>query len=98
MKLFASILLAAGTVAMTSAARALPISPAPSIPGAIVQVGWACGPGRHLTPWGRCVPTRRFYLPWGYWGPTSLLCAATLLAPLASARLLARLVKQHARP
>lgn len=68
MKLFASILLAAGTVAMTSATRALPISPVPSVPSAIVQAGWACGPGWHLTPWGRCVPTRRFYRPWGYWG------------------------------
>lgn len=34
MKLFASILLAAGTVAMTSAARALPIPPVPSAPSA----------------------------------------------------------------
>lgn len=69
MKLFASILLAAGTVAMTSAAHALPIPPAPNVPGAITQVGWACGPGWHLNPWGNCVPNRRFYRPRGYWGP-----------------------------
>lgn len=66
MKLFASILLAAGT--MTSAASALPVPPAPKVPGAITQVGWACGPGWHLTPWGNCAPNRPFYRPWGYWG------------------------------
>lgn len=45
MKLFASILLAAGIVAMASAAQALPVAPAPMVPGAIAHVGWACGPG-----------------------------------------------------
>jgi glycine/D-amino acid oxidase-like deaminating enzyme len=63
-----NIILAGGLLASSLAgaapAGAMPLAPetafaAPSAP--IEQAGWRCGPGWHVNPWGRCVPSRRVY-------------------------------------
>ncbi|MGO8739372.1 GCG_CRPN prefix-to-repeats domain-containing protein [Rhodoblastus sp.] len=44
--------------------RDLPIAPAVAAQTAtapVETVGWRCGPGWHVNPWGRCVPNRRVY-------------------------------------
>ena len=59
----------AGTsLAAIEAASAMPVAPMQKESSPLLQdVGWRCGPGWHVNPWGRCVPNRR----WGYgprWG------------------------------
>jgi hypothetical protein len=55
-----------------SAANAMTLAPvaAPSSSQStpIETVGWRCGPGGHINPWGRCVPNHGGYRP-GYGGP-----------------------------
>jgi hypothetical protein len=65
MKFLASLALVAG-LGMSSAAYAVPAAPLQNTPTqnastSVTQVGWRCGPGWHINPWGRCVPNRRFY-------------------------------------
>lgn len=60
----AGALLGAG-LAGIGAASAMPLAPpagAPAASAPIETIGWRCGPGWHVNPWGRCVPNRR-------WGP-----------------------------
>ena len=68
MKFFVKSLVVAGAVFGASlvgveAASAMPVAPydvsAASAP--IVTVGWRCGPGWHVNPWGRCVPNGGYY-------------------------------------
>jgi hypothetical protein len=66
-KLLASIAFAVG-LGMASA-QAMPAAPLHDTTGAVTQVGWRCGPGWHINGWGRCVPSRRHYRAWGYYGP-----------------------------
>jgi hypothetical protein len=70
MKLLASIALAVG-LGMASSAQAMPVAPVAPLhdtAGSVTQVGWRCGPGAHVNGWGRCVPNRRFYRAYGYYG------------------------------
>lgn len=73
MKTSIKLVLAATAFAGTSlvaieSASAMPIAPMQKESSLLLQdVGWRCGPGWHVNPWGRCVPNRR----WGYgprWG------------------------------
>jgi len=69
MKILASALFAAGLLGIASTAQALPAAPITDAPHAITEVGWRCGPGWHINRWGHCVPNRRVYRPYRYWGP-----------------------------
>lgn len=69
MRILASALFAAGLLGMASTAQALPAAPVTDAPHAITEVGWRCGPGWHVNRWGHCVPNRRVYRPYRYWGP-----------------------------
>ncbi len=63
--LFAAALALSGSVAAIETADAMPLTQ-PSQIGAtapVQDIGWRCGPGRHVNPWGRCVPNR----PWRRW-------------------------------
>ncbi len=57
------------------AANAMPIAPAVGAQAAqvatapIETVGWRCGPGWHVNPWGRCVPNRYYGYGYGYGRP-----------------------------
>lgn len=66
-KLLASIAFAAGLG--IASAQAMPVAPMHDASGAVTQVGWRCGPGWHINGWGRCVPNRRVYRAYGYYGP-----------------------------
>lgn len=67
MKLLASLAFAVG-LGMASA-QAMPVAPMHDTSGSpVTQVGWRCGPGWHINGWGRCVPNRRFYRSYGYYG------------------------------
>lgn len=53
---------AAAVSFLTSApSEAMPIAPRDAVAVApqTQAVGWRCGPGWHVDPWGRCVPHRR---------------------------------------
>jgi hypothetical protein len=56
----AAILMASGATIATSSA--MPAGPAlvgmqqNSAAPLVQNVGWRCGPGRHVNGWGRCVP------------------------------------------
>jgi hypothetical protein len=41
-------------------ASAMPIAPAaaPAAAAPVQTIGWRCGVGWHINPWGRCVPNR----------------------------------------
>lgn len=52
------------SISSASALPALPGAPATIDSGVVQDVGYYCGPGWHLNPWGRCVPARR----WGGYG------------------------------
>jgi hypothetical protein len=60
--LFAAALALSGSVAAIETATAMPLTqPAQITAAAPVQdIGWRCGPGWHVNPWGRCVPNRRW--------------------------------------
>ncbi|RTL74567.1 MAG: hypothetical protein EKK36_09675 [Bradyrhizobiaceae bacterium] len=63
MKLLAALSVVA-CLGITSAAQAMSVSPIKNqMPSTVTQIGWRCGPGWHVNPWGRCVPRRRFYGP-----------------------------------
>jgi hypothetical protein len=47
-------------VASTEASIAMPIGATSADSSHMRKIDWACGPGLHVTPWGRCVPN--------YWG------------------------------
>lgn len=70
MKSSVKLIMAAATFVSASfvaieSASAMPLaSPEASASSLVQNVGWRCGPGWHVNPWGRCVPNRR----WGY-GP-----------------------------
>lgn len=69
-KYFLPIALAAGTLALSAAgAQAMPLVKPSAAPLPIETVGWRCGPGWHINGWGRCVPNRRVYRAYGYYGP-----------------------------
>jgi hypothetical protein len=75
MKFFAKGLIVAGalfgaSLAGAATAGAMTIAPPPGIqaPAAPIEtVGWRCGPGWHVNPWGRCVPNGYGY--GGYYAP-----------------------------
>ncbi|MCI4680015.1 hypothetical protein K9U39_11535 [Rhodoblastus acidophilus] len=83
MHIFAKCLVVAGalfgaSLIGTGAASAMPIAPdggAHTSTAPIETVGWRCGPGWHINPWGRCVPNRRVYYgapvyrPYGVYRP-----------------------------
>jgi hypothetical protein len=78
MKLFVKSLVVAGalfgaSLAGLASANAMPIAPTNGLataPGPIETVGWRCGPGWHVNPWGRCVPNGGYYgRPYGFYGP-----------------------------
>jgi hypothetical protein len=63
MKLLATLSVLA-FLGISSAAQAMPVSPVQNqVSSTVTQIGWRCGPGWHVNPWGRCVPSRRFYGP-----------------------------------
>ena len=62
-KLVLAAALAGAGVAGAQEASAMTLPAQAGVSTPIQQAGWACGPGWHLNPWGRCVPNR-----WG-WGP-----------------------------
>ena len=73
MRLIRAFILAAllfGALSLPKVATAAPIAPVPlgAFAGNLMRVGYWCGPGRHLNPWGVCVPNRRFYGP-RFYGP-----------------------------
>jgi hypothetical protein len=62
------------SLAGVESASALPLaSPAIAVKSdaaPIETVGWRCGPGWHVNPWGRCVPNGYGYgRPYGFYGP-----------------------------
>ena len=60
-KLVAALVLLGGLFSFAAPAFSYPIAPAQTSQfssNAIEQVGWRCGPGRHMDRWGRCVPNR----------------------------------------
>ena len=62
MKILAATALALGLG--VASAQAMPVSSlGDSVAPTVQTVGWRCGPGWHMNPWGRCVPNRRFYGP-----------------------------------
>lgn len=67
MKLLASAVFAIG-LGLASQAQAMPVAPLSDAPKAVTEVGWRCGPGWHVNRWGNCVPNRRYYRSWGYYG------------------------------
>ncbi|MBN9082706.1 MAG: hypothetical protein J0I16_14475 [Rhizobiales bacterium] len=72
--LTAAILFGGIATVSATAASAMPISPKPEIAATTTLVDWQCGPGWHITPWGRCavnawiapVPVVR---PYGWYAP-----------------------------
>lgn len=72
-RMYGLMILLLGSLGAAGAARAAPIRPAPLHAGAgdLARVGYWCGPGFHLNPWGRCIPNvRRFYGPGpAFYGP-----------------------------
>jgi hypothetical protein len=67
--------LSGASLAGVETASALPVvnsavaaNPAASSEAPIETVGWRCGPGWHMNPWGRCVPNG-YYRPYGFYGP-----------------------------
>jgi hypothetical protein len=79
MKLFAKGLIVAGALFGASLVGAATASAMPIAPDAggqaagapIEAVGWRCGPGWHVNPWGRCVPNGYGY-GGGYYAPRPL--------------------------
>ena len=65
MKVTSKILFAAAVaLAGATSAQAMPVTQGDEVASAAVEtVGWRCGPGWHMNPWGRCVPNR----PWRRW-------------------------------
>jgi hypothetical protein len=55
------------------AATAMPIAPAAggaqAATAPIETIGWRCGYGWHINPWGRCVPNRYYGYGYGYGRP-----------------------------
>lgn len=67
MKILAATALAIGL--SIASAQAMPVSSlGDGVAPAVQTVGWRCGPGWHINPWGRCVPSRRVYGPRFYGG------------------------------
>jgi Spy/CpxP family protein refolding chaperone len=68
MKMVMAAAVVGASLLAIESASAMPIAPGEAGSASLVQdVGWRCGPGWHVNPWGRCVPNRR----WGYgprWG------------------------------
>jgi hypothetical protein len=60
------------SLAGVESASALPVAnpaiAADSAAAPIETVGWRCGPGWHVNPWGRCVPNG-YYRPYGFYAP-----------------------------
>ncbi len=65
MKLIA-LAIAAGLATFAGAAQAMPTAPIHAPGGVVTEVGWRCGPGRHVTPRGYCVPNRIVARPFVY--------------------------------
>jgi hypothetical protein len=56
----AAAILATASVTLVDSASAMPLgSGMRPVDHALVQVGWRCGPGRHMTRFG-CIPNRRW--------------------------------------
>jgi hypothetical protein len=92
MKFFAKGLIVAGSLFGASligaaTAGAMPIAPdagAHATGAPIETVGWRCGPGWHVNPWGRCVPNGYGYgggYGGGYYGPRPVYRAAPFYGP-----------------
>ncbi|HYA79603.1 MAG TPA: hypothetical protein VED87_01570 [Methylocystis sp.] len=63
MKTTSKILFAAAVaLAAATSAQAMPATQGDEVgaSAAVETVGWRCGPGWHVNPWGRCVPNRRW--------------------------------------
>ncbi len=63
---FAVVIAAGSLVAALAPASAMPVAGGAAVTVnagdssvQIEQAGWRCGPGRHMTPYGRCVFNRR---------------------------------------
>lgn len=88
MKLFAKGLIVAGALFGASLVGAATASAMPIAPDAggqaagapIEAVGWRCGPGWHVNPWGRCVPNGYGY-GGGYYAPRPVYRAAPFYGP-----------------
>ncbi|MDE2363396.1 MAG: hypothetical protein KGM42_12020 [Hyphomicrobiales bacterium] len=65
----AAVLVSGAALAGVSQASAMPFGQAPAGGVAVEQAGWRCGPGWHITRWGRCVPNRPVYARPYYGGP-----------------------------
>ena len=59
----AVVIVSGAALAGIAQASAMPVGPA-TAGTSIEQVGWRCGPGRHVTRWGRCVLNRPVYRPY----------------------------------
>jgi hypothetical protein len=73
MKIFLKGLVVSGalfgaSLAGADAVSAMPVAPYDGAPAAatapIETIGWRCGPGWHVNPWGRCVPNGGYYRPY----------------------------------
>ncbi|TPL05086.1 MULTISPECIES: hypothetical protein [unclassified Mesorhizobium] len=54
------VALAAGTLVLSGAgSEAMPMAKPNAAPLPVETVGWRCGPGWHVSRWGRCVPNGR---------------------------------------
>ena len=67
-KLACAALVTGGMIATTEALNATPIAASKSQTDELLvqKVDWTCGPGRHVNPWGRCVPN--YWRRGGYGG------------------------------
>ena len=64
-KIIVAAALIGATLTGAEQAGAMPLANSAAVAQSapIEHVGWRCGPGWHVNPWGRCVPNR------GGWGP-----------------------------
>lgn len=53
--------------AVSAPVNAMPMVTVHSDGVPVIKVRNGCGRGWHLSPWGRCVPNRRYH-PYGYYG------------------------------
>ncbi|MBR1223146.1 hypothetical protein JQ557_34465 [Bradyrhizobium sp. U87765 SZCCT0131] len=58
MKILVAAAFAAGLLAGSSVANAMPAAPAGGANPDVIQVAGGCGPGFHPGPYGRCRPNR----------------------------------------
>lgn len=57
-----------GAIVTPEPSSALPIGAVTADSTSIEHTDWACGPGRHINPWGSCVPNYWSGYGYGYSG------------------------------